>query len=229
MNINKYIAQAGVTSRRGADALIKAKRVKINDKIAVPIDKVDEKDRIFVDGKEISRVKEKIYLAFNKPVGVITTTDVNSPNNIIDFIKYPQRIYPIGRLDVNTAGLILLTNDGDLAQFITKSRQIEKEYLVTVLKPIDDFFLRSLENGLVLDGFKTLPAKVQKIDKKIFTMTIVEGKNRQVRRMCEIMGNPVVTLKRIRIGNLKLGEIKEGKYLILDENEIKTLFSAQAS
>jgi len=225
MNINKYIAQAGLASRRGADLLIKEKRVKINDKLAVAIDKVKAKDQVFVDGKLIQPVAEKIYLAFNKPVGVITTTDVNSPNNIIDVIKYPKRIFPVGRLDVNTSGLILLTNDGDFAQFVTKSKQIEKEYLVTVEKPIDDFFLKSLENGLVLDGFKTLPAKTHQLERKTFTITIVEGKNRQVRRMCEIMRNPVVTLKRIRIGKLDLGEISEGKYIELDEEKVKTLFA----
>lgn len=223
MNINKYIAQAGVTSRRGADELIKQKRVRINEKFADPTDKVKETDRVYVNGLEISPVKEKIYIAFNKPVGVITTTDKDSPNNIIDYIKFPQRIFPVGRLDVNTSGLIILTNDGDFTQILTKGKKVEKEYLVSVRKTVDQGFLITLENGIFLDGYRTLPAKAHQVSDKSFTLTIVEGKNRQVRRMCEMLGNEVVNLKRIRIGNLLLDDIKVGKFIELKEDEIKGL------
>ena len=212
MNINKFIAQTGLTSRRGADELVKAGKVKINAKVAKLTDKVSENDRVFVDGRQIKIETQKIYLAFNKPVGVITTTDANSPNNIIDFIKYPKRIFPVGRLDVNTSGLILLTNDGDFAQKIIKGKKIEKEYEVEVDKTIDNTFLKGLEYGIKLDGYPTLSAKTQKIGDRSFTITIVEGRNRQIRRMCEHFGYNVTKLKRIRIGNLKLEDLQEGKY-----------------
>lgn len=213
MNINKYIAQAGISSRRGADELIKQGKVKINERIAKPIDKIVENDRVFVNGKEIQPVKEKVYLAFNKPVGVICTNDVNSPNNIIDHIKYPTRIYPVGRLDVNSEGLILLTNDGDFAQLITKGKQIEKEYEVFVDKNLDEGMIVGLSNGVMIDGFKTLPAKVEKTSDRSFKITIIEGRNRQIRRMCEFFRLNVTKLVRIRIGDYRLNSLQKGKFL----------------
>jgi len=226
ININKYIAQAGVTSRRGADELIKAGRVRINDKLAMPIDKVGSQDHVFIDSKEIKLENKKIYLAFNKPVGVICTTDKNSPNNIIDAVKYPKRVFPIGRLDVNSSGLILLTNDGDLAQRVMKGKEIEKEYEVTVAKTIDAGFLKSLENGVILDGFKTLPAKTQRIGDREFQITIVEGRNRQIRRMCECFGFNVLKLKRIRIGQIRVDRLAEGHYIEIPAEKITKLLNA---
>lgn len=226
MNINKFIAQAGLTSRRGADELIKAGKVKINQNIAKPIDKVGDADRVFVDGKIIEPETQKTYLAFNKPIGVITTTDKSSPNNIIDYIKYPKRVFPVGRLDVNTSGLILLTNDGDWAQRIMKGKKIEKEYMVEVDKSIDNNFLKGLERGVKLDGYPTLPAQAQKLGDRSFTITIVEGRNRQIKRMCEHFGYNVRELRRIRIGKLELDDLKEGKYKELTKNEIDQI-SAQ--
>jgi 23S rRNA pseudouridine2604 synthase len=224
MNINKYIAQAGVTSRRGADELIKLGKVQINGKLAKPIDKVTNTDQVFVNGKRVMPEAEKIYLLFNKPVGVITTTDQNSPNNIIDAINYPKRVFPVGRLDVNTSGLILLTNDGDFAQRVEKGKTVEKEYKVEVDKTIDDDFLRNLEHGIKLDGYLTLPAKTKKIGDRSFTLIIREGRNRQVRRMCEYFGFNVTSLKRIRISNLLLNDIKSGQYKKLDRNVIDQIF-----
>lgn len=221
MNINKYIAQAGITSRRGADELIKAGRVKINDKIAIPIHKVGPKDQVFVDGKIVKQETKKVYIAFNKPVGVICTTDVNSPNNIIDHIKYPTRIFPIGRLDVNSTGLILLTNDGDLAQRVMKGKNIEKEYIVQVDKNLDEAVLEGLSNAsIVLDGIPVLPAKVTKLSERSFNIVIVEGRNRQIRRMCEAFRFNVTKLQRVRIGKIALDDLKEGKFKEIDANNI---------
>lgn len=225
ININKYIAQSGISSRRGADEMVRCGRVKINGKIAKLTDKVSPNDIVLFDNKKIIPEEEKIYIAFNKPVGVITTTAKESPNNIIDFIKYPKRIFPVGRLDVNTSGLIFLTNDGDFAQLVTKSKKIEKEYLVQVDKSIDFGFLKGMENGIFLDGFRTLPAKVEKIGDRIFKITISEGKNRQIRRMCEYFGYNVTKLKRIRIGHILLGDIEEGKYQVLSQDQIKNIKS----
>ena len=226
MNINKYIAQAGLASRRGADELIKAGRVKINDQVAIPINKVNLKDQVFVDGKLIKPENRLVYIAFNKPVGVICTTDVNSPNNIIDHIKYPIRIFPIGRLDVNSSGLILLTNDGDLAQTVMKAKTIEKEYIVNVDKELDEAVIEGLSNGsIVIDGFPVLPAKVTKLSDRSFSITIVEGRNRQIRRMCEAFRFNVTKLQRVRIGNISLDGIKESKYVEIDQKDIKNLLT----
>ncbi|MEI6040225.1 MAG: pseudouridine synthase [Candidatus Berkelbacteria bacterium] len=226
MNINKYIASAGIASRRGADELIKQGKVRINEKLAIPIHKVGPNDRVFVDGKEIKPINKKVYLAFNKPVGVICTTDPNSPNNIIDHIKYPTRIFPIGRLDVNSSGLILLTNDGDLAQEVMKGKKIEKEYVVQIDKSLDEAMLTGLANGsLVIDGFPVLPAKVTKLSDRSFDIVIVEGRNRQIRRMCEAFRTNVTKLERVRIGQIELKGIKVSKYIEIDEQEIKKLLT----
>ena len=224
MNINKYIAQAGVASRRGADELIKQWKVRINESIAKPIDKVTDGDKVFVDGREIKLVAKKVYLAFNKPVGVICTTDKNSPNNIIDHIKYPTRIYPVGRLDVNSEGLILLTNDGDFAQTVTKGKKIEKEYIVNVDKDLDESMLVGLANGkIVIDGYPVLPAKITKLSNRSFDIVITEGRNRQIRRMCEAFRLNVTKLVRIRIGSIELDQIPEGKYIEIPAEKIKEI------
>lgn len=226
MNINKYIAQAGIASRRGADEIIKEGRVRINEKIAIPIHKVGPKDRVFVDNKEIKPVNKLVYLAFNKPVGVICTTDKESPNNIIDHIKYPMRIFPIGRLDVNSSGLILLTNDGDLAQEVMKAKTIEKEYIVSVDKEIDEAMMIGLSNGtVVIDGYPVLPAKVEKLTDRSFRIVIVEGRNRQIRRMCEAFRVNVTKLERVRIGQIELKGIKVSKYIELPPENIKKLLT----
>lgn len=226
MNINKYIAQAGIASRRGADEIIKEGRVRINEKIAIPIHKVGPKDRVFVDNKEIKPVNKLVYIAFNKPVGVICTTDKESPNNIIDHIKYPMRIFPIGRLDVNSSGLILLTNDGDLAQFVMKAKTIEKEYIVNVDKEIDEAMITGLSNGtVVIDGYPVLPAKVEKLTDRSFRIVIVEGRNRQIRRMCEAFRVNVTKLERVRIGQIELKGIKVSKYIEISPEKIKKLLT----
>jgi len=230
ININKYIAQAGIASRRGADELVKAGRVKINEKVAILIHKVGPKDKVFVDNKEIKPLSKKVYLAFHKPVGVICTTDVNSPNNIIDHIKYPTRIFPVGRLDVNSQGLILLTNDGDLAQSVMKNKKIEKEYIVNVDKELDEAVITGLGNGtVVIDGFPVLPAKVEKLTPRSFKIVIVEGRNRQIRRMCEAFRFNVTKLVRTRIGHVLLEGIKESKYVEIAEKDILTALGLDKS
>ncbi|TSC93897.1 MAG: 23S rRNA pseudouridine synthase [Candidatus Berkelbacteria bacterium Licking1014_85] len=221
MRINKFLANAGVCSRRQADELIKQKKVKINDKIAILGDNILESDSVFVNGKKIETQNRKIYLAFHKPVGVICTADKSAKNNIIDYINYPERIYPVGRLDVATSGLIVLTNDGEIVNQILKGEhKIEKIYEVVVDKTIDEKFISKLESGLYIDGIKTKPAKIEKIKDKDFYITIVEGKKRQIRRMCEKCGYNVVKLKRIRVGKLELGNLKSGEYREIEKNEI---------
>lgn len=221
MNINKYIAQSGLASRRGADEIIKAGRVKINENIAKPIDKLLENDRVFVDGKLIKPINQKVYLLFNKPVGVITTTDKNAKDNIIDYIKYPTRIFPVGRLDVKTSGLIILTNDGEIVNKILKGKEkIEKEYLVEVDKSIDDNFIQKMQKGVMIDGYRTLPARLKKIGDRTFSIIIVEGKNRQIRRMCERFGFNVLNLQRVRIGKLTIDQQKIGEYRELKKQEL---------
>lgn len=220
-NLNKFIAASGYSSRREADRLIKEKRVKINDKIAIPTDKVSENDKVFIDDKEIKPTTKKIYLAFNKPIGVICTTDEKSPNNIMSYINIPERVFPVGRLDVNSEGLILLTNDGELANIIMKAKTIEKEYIVKVDKSIDDQFLKNMADGhIIVDGYPVLPAKVGKIDDRSFTITITEGRKRQIRRMCDKLKYNVTGLMRNRIGGIKLNNIPLGKYITIDEQNI---------
>lgn len=220
--INKFLTSANFCSRRAADRLIEAKKIRINDRLAVLGDKVGEGDHVFVDGKEIkSSETEKIYLAFNKPIGVICTTDKNSPNNIIDYIKYPERIYPIGRLDVSSSGLILLTNDGEFVNKILKAEEkIEKEYIVDIDKTINADFLKKMQKSFYIDGQKTIPATISQIADRRFSIVITQGKKRQVRRMCEKLGVNVVKLHRIRIGKLSIDNLKIGEYKKISKNDI---------
>lgn len=230
MNINKYISNAGYCSRREADRIIKAGRVKINQKIATVLDKVSDTDRVFIDSKAIKPTSnQKIYLAFNKPFGVISTTDDKSPNNIMGYIKLKERVYPIGRLDVKSTGLILLTNDGDIVNQILKSKTVEKEYVVKVDRVLTDNFLAKISKGVVMDGRLTLPAKIKKISSKIFQITIVEGRKRQIRRICERFRYNVLELKRIRIGKIEIGNIPEGKYIEIASDKIYDLLELKNS
>lgn len=226
VRINKYLTEANFCSRRQADRLIEEGRVRINSQKAKLGDQVELSDKVFADDKLIKIVKKKVYLAYNKPVGVITTTDKGAKDNIISRIEYSARVYPIGRLDVNTSGLILLTNDGEIVNKILKGKnKVEKEYEVTVNKKISKEFLAGLEKGVVLDGHKTLPARSKKISDRKFRIVIVEGKNRQVRRMVSKLGMEAVKLKRIRIGGLTLDNlnISEGDYVKLTEEQVNSL------
>lgn len=219
MRINKYLSDAGFCSRREADKLIQQDKVKINNTIAKLGDQVNDDDQIFVNNKLIKKQNKKVYLAFHKPVGIICTTDTRKKDNIIDYINYPTRIYPIGRLDVASSGLILLTNDGSIVNKILRAEnKLEKEYVVEVDKSLKESFLEILRNGVKIKrnggwGMRnTLPAKVSKINDYTFKIVLIQGLNRQIRKMCEALGYKVTKLKRIRIGNIKLGEIKQGEW-----------------
>lgn len=226
MRINKFLASTGICSRRQADELIKSGKVTVNGKKASLGDQVEGTENIQVNGKKIQRTEKKIYIAFHKPYGVICTTDPNATNNIIDYLKFPERIFPIGRLDVESSGLILLTNDGDIVNRISKAQnRFEKEYLVTVDKAVTPQALEKLAKGVVILGRKTLPAKAEKISPNQFSITIVQGMNRQIRRMCEALGYQVKILKRFRIKNVTLEGLTRGKWRHLLPDEVKELLS----
>jgi len=225
MRINQYLATANYCSRREADRLISAGKVKINDRKAILGDQVTEADHVFVNGKLIQIRTDKTYLAFNKPVGVIVTTDRSAKDNILDSINYPKRIFPVGRLDVASSGLIIMTDDNSIVEPILRSKKIDKQYEVVVDRDITDDFLRHLKQGVVIDGYKTLPAKVNKISNRQFEIIIVEGKNRQIRRMCEKFGYRVTKLNRVRLGNILLGNLKPGKYTHIPPQTIHNLLA----
>ena len=227
INVNKFISSSGYCSRRQADRLIKEGVVFLNGKKAVPTDKVNDSDTVEINRKVISHAKPKhIYLAFNKPLGVISTSDKDSKNNIMDYIKIPDRVFPVGRLDVKSEGLILLTNDGDLTQHILKEKTVEKEYEVNVDKNIDEAFLNHLRHGVMMEGRKTLPAKVELLSERSFKIIIVEGRKRQIRRMCEMFHINVTKLVRTRIGQIELKDIPVGKYIEILPTDIDKSFKS---
>jgi 23S rRNA pseudouridine2604 synthase len=226
VQINKYISSSGYCSRREAEKLIEQARVMINDNVALLTDRVTERDTVIVDFEVLkkAKVQHDIILAFNKPVGITSTTDIQDRSNIISFINYPKRIVPIGRLDKDSDGLILLTNNGDYVNKILRAgNQHEKEYIVTVNKGITPEFIYSMSNGVPVLGKTTLKCKVKKISGKRFSIVLVQGMNRQIRRMCEYLGYDVVALTRVRIMNIQLDSIKLGKYRLLNEQEMKKL------
>ena len=225
IRINKYLSQFGFTSRREADKLILDGRVTVNNKIIQPGYKVQEDEIVKVDGEKIkSNFKKNIYMAFNKPKGIVCTTDTEKEeNNIIDYINYNKRIFPIGRLDKLSEGLILLTNDGDIVNKILRSRyKHEKEYLVTVNKKISKDFLKKLENGVPILNTTTRKCKTTFINDFQFKIILTQGLNRQIRRMCEYFDFRVKKLERIRIINIKL-DVPLGKWRYLSQEEIKFL------
>ena len=223
--INKYLSEIGYCSRRQADKLIEQGRIMVNSKEAVMGYKVQKDDVIHIDGEKIKQKKSKrIFIALNKPKGVVCTTNAGvEENNIIDFIKFRERIFPIGRLDKTTTGLILLTNDGDTANKILKTAyNNEKEYLVRVNRPISEDVLKKMSEGVSILGKKTRKCKVEKLKSTEFKIILTQGLNRQIRRMCEYFDFRVLSLKRVRIMNIKL-DIKEGKYRLLNDKEISEL------
>lgn len=231
--INKYLSEIGFCSRREADKLIAAGRVTINDKTPELGTKFLPGDEVKVDGKSLSKPKDDfVYLAFNKPMGIVCTTDTGvEKDNIIDYINYPKRIFPIGRLDKPSEGLIFLTNDGDIVNKILRARNNhEKEYIVKVDKPIDADFILKMSNGVPILDTITRKCKVEPLDRYRFKIILTQGLNRQIRRMCEYLGYNVVRLKRIRIMNVQLDvPVGQWRYLTPDElREIKRLV-AQSS
>ena len=221
--INKYLSELGYCSRRKADKLIEEGKVTINGKIPEIGTKVEDCDLVEVDGHRIEKLKnqKRIYLAFNKPVGIVCTTDQEvEPNNIIDFIKYPKRIFPIGRLDKSSEGLIFLTNDGEIVNKILRARNNhEKEYIVSVNRPINKNFIHSMSNGIEILDTKTKNCLVKKLGPKKFKIILTQGLNRQIRRMCESLGYRVKSLKRIRIMNIRL-DVPTGKYREFTKEEL---------
>ena len=213
--INKYLSQVGYCSRRGADKLIEEGKVTINGKIPEMGSKIKDGDHVEVDGQIVGKLKKpkNVYLIFNKPVGIVCTTDVKvERDNIIDFIKYPTRIFPIGRLDKKSEGLIFLTNDGDIVNKILRERNNhEKEYVVSVNRPISRDFIHSMSNGVEILETKTKKCFVKQLGPKKFKIILTQGLNRQIRRMCESLGYRVNSLKRIRIMNIKL-DVPTGVY-----------------
>ena len=220
--INKYLSEVGFCSRRVADRLIEEGKVSINGEITEIGSKVKEGDQVEVEGQKIiNPTKQKnIYLAFNKPTGIVCTTDRRvEPNNIIDFIKYPKRIFPIGRLDKPSEGLIFLTNDGDIVNKILRSKNNhEKEYIVSVNRPINKDFIQSMSNGVEILDTITKNCFVKQLGQKKFKIILTQGLNRQIRRMCESLGYRVRSLKRVRIMNIKL-DVPTGKFREITKEE----------
>ena len=225
MRINKYLSQIGICSRREADKLVDSGRIRINDEIAVLGTKIKEGDKITIDNKLIKPKKKKtILIAFNKPKGIVCTTNrLIEKNNIIDYINFPERIFPIGRLDKLSEGLILLTNDGSVVNKVLRSRNNkEKEYLVEVNKNITTDFIRQMSNGIPILNTVTKNCKLVKVSTTTFKIILTQGLNRQIRRMCEFLGYKVLSLKRTRIMNIKL-DIETGKWRHLSSHELDSV------
>ena len=224
--INKYLSEVGYCSRRVADKLILEGKVTINGEVTEIGTKVEEGDQVKVKGQKIEKsIKQRnIYLAFNKPVGIVCTTNRSvEPNNVIDFIKYPKRIFPIGRLDKPSEGLIFLTNDGDIVNKILRARnKHEKEYIVDVNRPINNDFIQRMRNGVEILNTITENCFVKQLGTKKFKIILTQGLNRQIRRMCESLGYRVQSLKRVRIMNIKL-DLPTGKYRELTKEELLEL------
>jgi len=224
--INKYLSEVGYCSRREADRLILEGKVTINGKIPDIGAKIEESDQVEIKGQRIEKSKRQknIYLAFNKPVGIVCTTDRKvEPNNVIDFIKYPKRIFPIGRLDKLSEGLIFLTNDGDIVNKILRARNNhEKEYIVKVNRTINTDFIQSMSNGVEILDTITKNCFVKQLGPKKFKIILTQGLNRQIRRMCESLGYRVKSLKRVRIMNIKL-DVPTGKYREFTKKELLEL------
>ena len=222
--LNKAISQTGYCSRREADRLIEAGDVLVNSKKAVQGQKVSPLDIIKVCGRVINAKKKRIYIALNKPVGVTSTTDRKDKSNIIDFIDYPERIFHIGRLDKDSEGLIFLTNDGDIVNKILRAENShEKEYIVTVNKNITEQFIEKMGKGVPVLGEVTKPCFVKRLNKRKFKIVLTQGLNRQIRRMCDYFGYEVVSLRRVRIMNIKLGDLPVGKWRYFSDDELNKM------
>lgn len=223
--INKYIAASGFCSRREADKLIEEGKVYIDGQLADLGSRVIEGQDVTIDGKPLTMKDSHVYLALNKPLGITCTTDQRDVDNIVDFLNYPTRVFPIGRLDKNSSGLILLTDDGDIVNRLLRAENgHEKEYLVTVDKPYDDEFLKRMSGGLPILGQMTLPCTVKRTGNRSFKIILKQGLNRQIRRMCDYLGYKVVKLRRVRIMNIELGDLPVGHYRPLTNHEKKVLF-----
>lgn len=225
MRVNKFISESGLTSRRGADKLIAERKVTINGVIAELGSQVELGDEVRVNGKLIKTEENLVYIALNKPVGITSTTERHVKGNIVDFVNHPLRIFHIGRLDKDSDGLILLTNDGDIVNEILRAEnKHEKDYIVTVNKSITPDFLKKMASGVEILNTVTLPCKLTQLSKNVFKITLTQGLNRQIRRMCAALGYEVRSLRRTRIMNIHLGDLKVGQWRDLTKSELKQLF-----
>ncbi|WP_420379074.1 23S rRNA pseudouridine(2604) synthase RluF [Gilvibacter sp.] len=224
IRINKALSEQGFCSRRQADTLIEQGRVTINGRKAVLGDRVLPSDEIQVDGKSANKKQEDVFIAFNKPVGITCTTDESIPGNIISYINHPERIFHVGRLDKPSEGLIFLTNNGDIVNKILRAgNQHEKEYIVTVDRPITEEFVKRMAGGIPILGTVTKKCKVERLSRFVFKIILVQGLNRQIRRMCEYLGYEVTRLQRVRIMNITLEGIPEGKWRDLTAKELQEI------
>ena len=227
MRINKFISEAGTASRRGADKLITEGRVTINGKRATIGSQVEPGDDVRVNGNQLFVARNNVYIALNKPVGITSTTEKGVKGNIVDLVNHPFRVFHIGRLDKDSEGLILLTNDGDIVNEILRSEnQHEKEYVVSVDRPITPEFLKQMSEGVKILDTVTLPCKVEQLSKYDFKIILTQGLNRQIRRMCEALGYNVYRLQRIRIMNIQLDNLPVGQWRYLSKKEKVQLFQA---
>ena len=224
MRLNKYISETGACSRREADKWIEAGRVSLNGQPATLGTQVADGDEVRIDGDLIGVKKQQVYIALNKPVGIICTTEAHIEDNIIDHVAYPERIFPVGRLDRDSEGLILLTNNGDIVNEILRSENNhEKEYVVTVDRPITDLSLRMLAAGVKIMGEVTKPSKVTRVNALSFRIILTQGLNRQIRRMCSALGYKAQRLQRVRIMNIHLGNLRPGQWRHLTPAELAGL------
>ena len=227
VRINKYFTEQGCCSRRVADKMIEDGRIRINGRVAVLGDQVTADDVVTVDGSAAKSRPRPVYLAYHKPVGVTCTTELHVAGNILHAVGYPERIFPIGRLDKDSSGLILLTNDGDIVNLILRAEfGHEREYRVTVDRPYSPTFLRCLEQGVPVQGEKTRPCRTVRVNAATFRIMLTEGRNRQIRRMCSALGYRVVRLVRVRIMRIRLGDLPVGKWRALTPKERDELLSA---
>ena len=225
IRLNKYLSDAGICSRRQADQLIAEKKVRVNGTYAVTGQKVTSKDTVTVNGKPVFIQEERVLLLFHKPRGIVCTAEKKEKNNVIKYLNYPVRITYAGRLDKDSEGLLLMTNDGDLINRMMRARNChEKEYIVKVNKPITEDFIPGMSSGVPVLDTVTRPCTVEKIGKYTFRIILTQGLNRQIRRMCEYFHYQVETLKRVRIMNLKLGDLPAGKTRPLTQQEIEELY-----
>lgn len=224
IRINKYLSEAGVCSRREADRALERGEIQLNGRIAVLGDRVQPGDQVRYRGKTVEKEEERILLVFHKPKGIVCTTAKREGVNVVDYINYPKRVYPIGRLDKESTGLLLLTNDGEIVNKMMRSgNRHEKEYRVTVNREITDDFIKKMESGVPILDTVTRSCRVWKIGEKEFGIILTQGLNRQIRRMCEALGYKVRTLHRIRIMNFELGQLPQGKYREATQEEWKEL------
>ena len=226
VRLNKHISETGVCSRREADKWIEAGRVTLNGAPATLGHKVSQGDEVRIDGNLVGAKKKAIYIALNKPVGVTCTTEAHIEDNIVQFVGHSERIFPVGRLDKDSEGLILLTNDGDIVNEVLRSEnEHEKEYVVSVNRPITDLSLKMLASGVKIMGVTTKPCRVERVDAETFRLVLTQGLNRQIRRMCSALGYRVRRLQRVRIINIHVGALRAGDWRYLSDAEVAGLLA----